>query len=119
MTSKVVWLSHPLSPEIPAYGGGEGMRIEPITQIAAGDTANTSRLCFCLEKRVKKRFSFFTKPLQAPVFTWIICAEFLKWGRRLLNKNNKVPPFRCLIRYDRKLLTFLLAFQIPQIWSSL
>lgn len=43
MSSKVVWLSHPLSPETPAYGGGEGMRIEPITQIAAGDTANTSR----------------------------------------------------------------------------
>ena len=44
MISKIVWLSHPLSPETPAYGGGEGMRIEPITQIAAGDTANTSRL---------------------------------------------------------------------------
>jgi len=29
MSSKVVWLSHPLSFEIPAYGGGEGMRIEP------------------------------------------------------------------------------------------
>ena len=42
MSSEVVWLSHPLSPESPAYGGGEGMRIEPITQIAAGDTANTS-----------------------------------------------------------------------------
>ena len=43
MSSKVVWLSHPLSPETPAYGGGEGMCIEPITQIATGDTANTSR----------------------------------------------------------------------------
>ena len=43
MNSKIIWLSHPLSPETPAYGGGEGMRIEPITQIAAGDTANTSR----------------------------------------------------------------------------
>ena len=43
MNSKIIWLSHPLSPETPAYGGGEGMRIEPITRIAAGDTANTSR----------------------------------------------------------------------------
>jgi kynurenine formamidase len=46
MSSKVVWLSHPLSPETPAYGGGEGMHIEPITRIAAGDTANTSRFVF-------------------------------------------------------------------------
>lgn len=41
---RVIWLSHPLSPDTPAYGGGEGMRIEPITRIAAGHTANTSRL---------------------------------------------------------------------------
>lgn len=46
MSSKVVWLSHPLSPETPAYGGGEGMRIESITRITAGDTANTSRFVF-------------------------------------------------------------------------
>lgn len=43
MSSKVVWLSHPLCLETPAYGGWEGMRIEPISRIAAGDTANTSR----------------------------------------------------------------------------
>jgi len=43
MSYKVIWLSHPLSPETPAYGGGEGMCIEPITRISAGDTANTSR----------------------------------------------------------------------------
>lgn len=44
MNSRVLWLSHPLSPETPAYGGGEGMCIELLTRIAAGDTANTSRL---------------------------------------------------------------------------
>ena len=43
MSSKIIWLSHPLSTETPSYGGGEGMRIEPITTIATGDTANTSR----------------------------------------------------------------------------
>ena len=43
MRPMITWLSHPLSLNTPAYGGGEGMQIESITQIAAGDTANTSR----------------------------------------------------------------------------
>lgn len=43
MNSNIFWLSHPLSSETPAYGNGEKMRIEPITRIANGDTANSSR----------------------------------------------------------------------------
>jgi arylformamidase len=39
----VVWLSHPLAADSPAYGDGERMQIENITQISAGATANTSR----------------------------------------------------------------------------
>ncbi|MFC1524234.1 cyclase family protein [Thermodesulfobacteriota bacterium] len=39
----LIWLSHPLSVNTPAYGDGEGMRLESMTQIAAGDTANTYR----------------------------------------------------------------------------
>lgn len=37
-----IWLSHPLSVETPAYGGGQGLKIEPASCIANGDTANTS-----------------------------------------------------------------------------
>ena len=43
MQHGVIWLSHPLAIETPAYGGGEGMKIEKMTQTAEGDTANTSR----------------------------------------------------------------------------
>lgn len=43
MKETIIWLSHPLSADTPAYGGGEGVKIEPITQIASGDSANTSR----------------------------------------------------------------------------
>ena len=46
MKHPIIWLSHPLSADTPAYGGGEGMNIERITQIAAGNTANTSRFIF-------------------------------------------------------------------------
>ena len=37
------WLSHVLAPETPAYGDGEHMRVEPMTRISRGDTANTTR----------------------------------------------------------------------------
>ena len=40
------WLSYPLSTDTPAYGGGEGLSVSPITSIAAGDTANTLQLRF-------------------------------------------------------------------------
>jgi kynurenine formamidase len=40
---KVVWLSHPLSVDTPAYGGGEGIRVEKMTEISSGDGANTAR----------------------------------------------------------------------------
>ena len=43
MNSNIFWLSHPLSPETPAYGNGERMRIEQVTRIANGDTANSYR----------------------------------------------------------------------------
>ena len=43
MSPNVTWLSHPLSTNTPAYGGGEGMRIESITKITEGQTANSSR----------------------------------------------------------------------------
>ena len=38
-----LWLSHVLAPETPAYGDGEHMRIEVMTRISRGDTANTTR----------------------------------------------------------------------------
>lgn len=38
-----LWLSHVLRPETPAYGDGEQMRVEPMTRISRGDTANTTR----------------------------------------------------------------------------
>jgi arylformamidase len=38
-----LWLSHILTPETPAYGDGEHMRVEPMTRISRGDTANTTR----------------------------------------------------------------------------
>lgn len=40
----VVWLSHPLSENTPAYGGGPGFEYEPLTRIDRGDTANTMRM---------------------------------------------------------------------------
>lgn len=43
---EVIWLSHPLDAATPAYGGGSGLSVEPLTQIEAGDTANTLRLSF-------------------------------------------------------------------------
>jgi kynurenine formamidase len=36
-----IWLSHPLSVETPAYGGGHGLKIQSASSIANGDTANT------------------------------------------------------------------------------
>lgn len=36
-------LSHPLDTTTPAYGGGEGLRIEAMSSIAAGHTANSAR----------------------------------------------------------------------------
>jgi len=44
MKQEVVCLSHPLSPDTPAYGGGEGMIVQEILKISKGDTANSSRL---------------------------------------------------------------------------
>lgn len=44
MRQEVVWLSHSLSPDSPAYGGGEGMEVQRISEISKGDTANSSRL---------------------------------------------------------------------------
>jgi kynurenine formamidase len=38
-----LWLSHILTAEAPAYGDGEHMRIEAITRISHGETANTTR----------------------------------------------------------------------------
>ena len=43
MSPNVIWLSHPLSPSTPSYGGGEGMQIEIVSKISSGDTANSSR----------------------------------------------------------------------------
>tara|TARA_B100000959_G_scaffold123511_1_gene129595 strand:- start:506 stop:1168 length:663 start_codon:yes stop_codon:yes gene_type:complete len=37
------FLSHPLSPATPAYGGGSGMTIETTSTIAQGDSSNTQR----------------------------------------------------------------------------
>ncbi|MFH0882964.1 MAG: cyclase family protein [bacterium] len=42
--SKIIWLSHELAEDTPAYGGGESLKIDRLTSIAAGDTANTVRL---------------------------------------------------------------------------
>ena len=39
--SSPLWLSYPLSPETPAYGGGDGLQVLPLTAISRGDTANT------------------------------------------------------------------------------
>ncbi len=39
-------LSHPLRPSTPAYGGGEGLTVRPLTAIARGGTANTVELSF-------------------------------------------------------------------------
>lgn len=39
-------LSHPLTGETPAYGGGEGFEAETLTSTDRGDTANTVRLRF-------------------------------------------------------------------------
>ena len=38
------WLSHDLASDTPTYGGGNGVTIEPVREMARGDTANTSRL---------------------------------------------------------------------------
>lgn len=42
----MILLSHRLSINTPAYGGGESLQIKPITEISKGDTANTVRLIF-------------------------------------------------------------------------
>ena len=62
--------SHPISTDSPAYGGGEGMRIQPLTQIAAGDTANTSRLILpnYLGTHVDRRR--FDRVIIAPLRVW-------------------------------------------------
>ena len=39
---KYVWLSHPLSPKTPAYGGGPSFEVEPIKSIINGDSCNTA-----------------------------------------------------------------------------
>ena len=43
---KLIWLSHVLTKHTPAYGGGEGMRIEHEKQINCGDSCNTAKLAF-------------------------------------------------------------------------
>lgn len=43
-TAEPIWLSHELSPETPAYGGGDSLRVTALTEIAGGDTANTVQL---------------------------------------------------------------------------
>ena len=42
--SAIVRLSHPLSESTPAYGGGAGLRVQRLTSISGGDTANSLRL---------------------------------------------------------------------------
>lgn len=39
---KYVWLSYSLSEKTPAYGGGQGLRVEPVKSIAKGDSCNTA-----------------------------------------------------------------------------
>ncbi len=46
MTGRPVWLSHPLDESTPAYGGGAGFEREPVSRIALGGTANSSRWSF-------------------------------------------------------------------------
>lgn len=45
-----IYLSHPLSVETPAYGGGQGLKIQSASSIANGDTANTS--CWTLSNHL-------------------------------------------------------------------
>lgn len=42
--SEWVWLSHPLAPDTPAYGGGEGLELHCVKSIASGDSCNTAKL---------------------------------------------------------------------------
>jgi len=41
---RVIWLSHELAENTPAYGDGESLTRETLTSISGGDTANTVRL---------------------------------------------------------------------------
>ena len=43
---KLVWLSHILTRDTPAYGGGKGLLIEKEKQISCGDSCNTAKLSF-------------------------------------------------------------------------
>jgi arylformamidase len=43
MIEQLVWLSHALTENTPAYGGGKGMEIRSEKQIRCGDTCNTSQ----------------------------------------------------------------------------
>ncbi len=43
---RILLLSHPLTTDTPAYGGGPGLEVERITAIERGDTANTRRISF-------------------------------------------------------------------------
>ena len=44
MTKKYIWLSHELSPDTPAYGGGTAFKIEDDKNINCGDSCNTVSL---------------------------------------------------------------------------
>ncbi|MGE4293547.1 MAG: cyclase family protein [Desulfovibrio sp.] len=41
-----VWLSHPLTPDTPLYGGNGHLRMEPERDLSAGDSCNCTRLAF-------------------------------------------------------------------------
>jgi len=42
--SEWIWLSHPLAPDTPAYGGGEGLALHCSKSIVSGDSCNTAKL---------------------------------------------------------------------------
>lgn len=45
-TSSLVWLSHPLAIDTPAYGGGPGLQTSFDKQLAAGHSCNSLKLAF-------------------------------------------------------------------------
>lgn len=44
--SEWIWLSHPLAPDTPSYGGGEGLELHSSKSMASGDSCNTAKLVF-------------------------------------------------------------------------
>ena len=44
LQSEWIWLSHPLAPDTPAYGGEEGLELHSSKNIAFGDSCNTAKL---------------------------------------------------------------------------